>query len=101
MRFFKRRAQSLIEYVTLISIVTMALTILFPLVKRAVQSVVKTGADLVGNQPNTQIASSKYMSNSRTNTSVVDRKTTTQTPGQVQITDRSTVSSNTITATNM
>lgn len=83
MHLKKCRAQSLIEYVTLISIVTIALTVLFPLVKRVVQSVVKTGADQIGEQPKELDDLSKALQESTTSTSRTVSNTITQGGGQV------------------
>ena len=99
MRSCRRCAQSLIEYVTLISIVTMALTVLFPLVKRAVQSVAKTGADLVGNQPSADHPGSGYTSTTTTKTSMDSTQTTSQGSGKVTIRDDETSGTHSTTYT--
>ena len=92
-------AQSLIEYVMLISIVTMALTVMFPMIKRAVQSVVKTGADQIGDQSSTQQSvSSGYMSGSDTAASTSGQRTASQGFGQIGYQEQSVSSSNTNTA---
>ena len=46
----RTRAQSLGEYVILVSIVAAAAAAMFPLVKRGTQSLIKAGADQIGEQ---------------------------------------------------
>lgn len=93
------RAQSLIEYVTMISIVTMALTVLFPLVKRGIQSVVKTGADQISDQPQEIVAPTRYQPDTMTNvtTDVIHKRV--QSPGQIRIQDTETTVTNMVTTT--
>jgi hypothetical protein len=47
---FSRRAQSVMEYVMLISIITAAVVFMLPRVKRTTQSMIKSAADQVGYQ---------------------------------------------------
>lgn len=49
---FSRRAQSLMEYVMLISIITAAVVYMLPRVKRTTQSMMKQAADQIGDQKN-------------------------------------------------
>ena len=48
----KTRAQTMVEYIVLIGIVTVAVFYMGPLFKRGIQSVVKVTADQIGNQQN-------------------------------------------------
>ncbi|MBF0122640.1 MAG: hypothetical protein HQL21_04420 [Candidatus Omnitrophica bacterium] len=83
--FFRQCAQSLIEYVTLISIVTMALTVLFPFVKRGIQSVVKTGADQVDLLPAEKDTSTGGGGETLTLGQTSSDRSTTQSPGEIHI----------------
>ena len=47
---FSRRAQSILEYVTLIAIVTAAILLMMPRIKRTTQSMIRTAADQIGDQ---------------------------------------------------
>jgi hypothetical protein len=47
---FSRRAQSIMEYVLLISIITAAVVFMLPRVKRTTQSMIKSAADQIGDQ---------------------------------------------------
>jgi uncharacterized protein (UPF0333 family) len=47
---FSRRAQSIMEYVMLISIITAAIVYMLPRVKRTTQSMIKSAADQIGDQ---------------------------------------------------
>ena len=47
---FFRRAQTIMEYVVLISILTAAVVFMLPRVKRTTQSMIKSAADQIGDQ---------------------------------------------------
>ena len=49
-----RKAQSLLEYIFLIGIVTMALFAMNTLFKRGIQGIIKVTADQIGNQQNAE-----------------------------------------------
>jgi uncharacterized protein (UPF0333 family) len=68
-----RRAQTIMEYTMLIAIVAMAVVVMTPRVKRMTQSLIKSGADQIGDQEGAEQtfndAKSGYM-NSSVSTSV-------------------------------
>lgn len=69
----KKKAQSLMEYTILISIITLVVSALTPMLRRSSQSLMKTGADQIADQITGEqdFESSGYMINSQ-----VDSKTT-------------------------
>ena len=75
--FFSRRAQSLMEYALLVSMVVAAVVYMFPRVKRTTQSMIKVAADQIGDQKNAEqdltSGTSGYLEFSNTSThSAVD-----------------------------
>ncbi len=86
------RGQTVVEYIVLIGIITVALIYMGPLFKRGVQTLVKVSADQIGNQQNSdqEIAPRdygnpvkegvSYLVNSATNTRATVNKSVT-TPG--------------------
>lgn len=101
MVFGRQRAQSLIEYATMISIVTMALTVLFPLVKRGIQSVVKTGADQISDQPEEIVTPTRYQPQTRTNVITDVTRIRAQSPGRIRLQDTEITTTNMVTTTPM
>ena len=65
-----RRAQSIMEYVMLISIITAAVIFMLPRVKRTTQSMMKSAADQIGDQQGAEQtfnnAEKSYLINSHT-----------------------------------
>lgn len=69
---FNRRGQSIVEYATILGIVTFILMAMNPMIKRAIQGTIKTVADQIGSQENAeqdQAAKTGFLINSTTKAS--------------------------------
>jgi hypothetical protein len=80
------KAQSLGEYMLVISIVLAAMMAMFPMVKRGTQSLIKTGADQIGSQKNAEqdfSADSGYTDSVNSVTHAVAQSTRAETPGSI------------------
>ena len=86
---FSRRAQSIVEYTMIISIVIVVLSYMGTSIKRGMQSLVKVTADQVGNQQNAEQdfndAQSGYMQNTVTSTQEINNRQVNDTYGVVNI----------------
>ena len=84
---FSRRAQSILEYVTLISIVTAAIVLMLPRIKRTTQSMMKTAADQLGDQKGAEQtfnnAEVGYLVSSNTDSSAVVNNLRTDREGTI------------------
>ncbi len=66
---FNRRGQSIVEYATILGIVTFILMAMNPMIKRAIQGTIKTVADQIGFQEKAeqdQVAKTGFLINSIT-----------------------------------
>jgi hypothetical protein len=98
--FRKKRAQTISEYVILITLVVASVVSMFVYVKRGTQGLIGAAADQIGSQYNAeQDFSGKggYISNSDTTTAMVANQHTYEWPGTILKTYRDT----TETVTNM
>ncbi len=104
MRFCKKSAQSVSEYVILITIVVAGIVAVFPMLKRGTQSLVKVTADQIGNQQGAEqefntdaVGYSGYLVNSDTATRTDVYRETREWPGAIQ----QVFNESTATSTNM
>ena len=99
---YLRRAQSILEYMMVIGIVALVLTVMGPIFKRGIQSVIKSTADQIGvqNQADQTVTNtSGYLVESFTNRRIASDTLTEQSYGDVATTyvDAITTTSNTLT----
>jgi hypothetical protein len=85
-RFESRDAQSLLEYILLIGIITTSLLAMGTLLKRGIQGIVKITADQIGNQQNAEqkiTPTSGYLIEAYTSTQSNIKKNTRELNGAV------------------
>lgn len=98
-----RSGQSLSEYTLLIMVVTIAAVVIFPMVKRGTQSLIRTGADQIGSQAKAEqdFVDGSYMVYSKANTQMDTKMTKKYDLNKVSYTSDDITSSQTSTLTNM
>jgi len=80
-----RRAQVLSEYVMVIMVIVMAVMALIPMLRRGAQSMIKSGADVIGDQKSAeQDFNSSYLARSLSDTNTKGGTRTTAVSGNVQ-----------------
>jgi hypothetical protein len=82
---YNRRAQSFGEYVIVIMVIVMAVMALMPMLRRGAQSMIKSGADVIGGQRGAeQDFDSAYLARSTTTTQVGGAVRTTSVNGEMR-----------------
>ena len=86
--FLSRRAQSIMEYVMLLSIITAAVVYMLPRIKRTTQSMMKSAADQIGDQKGAEQTfndvEGSYLINSRAVSTTLVNNLRTDTSGTVR-----------------